>query len=256
MPNTTILKSGGACSDTSLPILYKDPAASAGSKFIYDALDTNSWPKQAAPILTDLWKNLVSGGDASFTNAAPGWGPGGFTSTAAGGQGLLLPATGKVAAGQLTGFAVSCWVKPTQNAGLRYIVGVDDSTQLTSQWTLYQSNQQFVAWTNKLAAGVTNNVIVPGTVYHVGLGYQGDGAGNFTPSIWLNGQVVGTPVSSAAATIYQPAQAVPRVLRNTGFSANSFDGTLYRLLFDDLSSGKTVAQVMADDFVAGLGRFS
>ncbi|GAB3763451.1 hypothetical protein GCM10028796_16960 [Ramlibacter monticola] len=254
--NTSVFKSGGACTDTSLPILYRDPAASSGSKWVLDALDSYSWPSQAAPSVGNSWVNLVTGADGSFFAGTSGWGgAGGFTSAAATGPEIRLPTTGKVASGQLTGFVVIAWVKPSAVSSNKFIVGMTDGAAGTSQYLIYQSAASFAFIANTLSA-TTYNGVVSGTVYQVAVGYQGNGAGTFTRSAWVNGVQNGTGTAAAAASIYQPSSSLPRVGKLPAFSTDAYDGTIYRTLFDDLSGGQTVAQIVAADYAAGVGRFS
>lgn len=255
---TTVLKAAGACTDTSLPILYRDPAASSGTKYVFDTLDTTSWPSQGAPTLASLWKDLLGGADATFAGAAPGWGGagGGFTCTGAAGQQINLPTSGRVANSHLPGFVSIIWVKPSQIAAIRLIAAMFDGTISNAQWLIYQDAAKVIFYANNGACTQYNNLTVGG-VFQVAVGYQGDGAGNYVRSSWVNGALLGAGAShTPAGGIFQPADTAPNVAKHSTFGANSFEGSIYRTFFDDLSGGKTVAQLVADDYAAGLGRFS
>lgn len=254
--NALLNKSAGACTDTTLPILYRDPAASSGSKWVLDALDSFSWPSQGAPSVGSAWVNLVSGNDASFFSGAATWGgSGGFVSAAATGPEVRMPTAGKLAAGNLTGFVVIAWVKPSAIVSNKFIVGMSDGLPANAQYLIYQSGASFAFIANTLSAP-TYNGVVAGTVYQVAVGYQGNGAGSFTRTAWVNGVQIGAGTAAVAASIYQPTSTVPRVAKAPAFGTDAYDGTIYRALLDDLSSGATVAQIVAADYAAGVGRFS
>ena len=251
--NSTVYKSAGACTDTTLPILYKDPAATSGTKFIYDALDTNSFAKQAAPTGTDVIKNLVSGADATFSGTVPGWAAsGGFTYPGSGSGRILLPTSGKVASNQLTGFYFGVWVKTASVTGVHGIGGLSNGTPGSSQYLIYQDDAKFVFSANSLGAAVYNGSTI-NTVYHLAVAYRGDGAGNFTWLNYVNGVALGAPQTAAAASIFQPSAANPD-LGGGGVTQSAL--TIYRTMFDDFSSGVSQAALVAADYNAGVGRFT
>jgi len=252
MPATsTVYKSQGLCTDMTLPIQFKDPAATPGTKAVFDALDTNSWARQAAPQAGDAWVNLVAGGDCSFSAALPGW-DGGFVFDGAAAQIITGPTGLKMAADDTKGFYFGCWAKfATVAAGNQHVASLGDGAVATSQFMIYRTGAILVLAANG-GAGQQFNGLQAGVPYHMAVGFQGDGTGKFVRSTWLNGAQLGAGALTAEA-IVQPAATRPTFGRNPNIG--NFAGEFNRWMYDALSSGATVAQLVAADYAAGAGRF-
>lgn len=248
-----IIKTNSAFTDTSIPILYRDQVITPSTQFVFDALDTYSWPKQGTPLTTDVWQNLASGSNATF-NVVPGWSSGFTFSGGASGSRIFLPTSGKVASNQTSGFLVIVWFKTTTVASgtLQSIAGITGGTPATAQWMLYLDGAKVITGSNG-AAGPQINGNAANTVYQVALAYDGDGAGNFVRSSWRNGQLIGQNAPAAAASILQPSDTNPGLGRMTGLP--SLQGTIYRCVFDTLTTTKSVAEIVAADYAANVGRF-
>ncbi|RKR82664.1 hypothetical protein BDD43_2849 [Mucilaginibacter gracilis] len=72
---------GVAFTDATLPKLYRDAIVNSGSKFLFDFSNSWCWPKQANPVITDTFVNLIdglSGATISGTNGGLTYGGGGI----------------------------------------------------------------------------------------------------------------------------------------------------------------------------------
>lgn len=247
-----IIKTDSTFSDASIPVLYPDSAMTESTKFVFDALDPASWSSQAAPTISSSWVDLAGGPAASFP-VAPGWDNGFTFAGGSTGAKIDLPASGKVAADQKSGFLAVVWIKPNSVSGLQSIAGSTNGTPAGAQWMMYQDSTQFIMASNGAAGPVISSVIA-GNIYQIAIGYEGDGAGNFVRSTWKNGVLVAQQAQHAAASIFQPTAALPSLGRVPGVP--SFDGKIYRCVFDILVTEKSIADIVAKDYADNLGRFA
>jgi len=252
MSNSTVFKSAGTCTDTSLPILYRDPAISVGSLFCYDALDTYSWPTQAAPggaaSLVDLSPVAAN---ASIAAVALGW-SNGFVFDSADADMITLPTSSKLASG-VTSFGVSFWFKPATIVGSgKDIFGIGDGGSFALvQYSLHRDLGAVYAYAN--GTQISSVPIVAGTVVQIGITIELSG-GTYTRRIWKNG--VNTSTTTNAAPMVQPTMPAAVIGGLAGVhGANGDDFTFYRCHADSLTT-RTAAQFIAADYAAGVGRFS
>lgn len=248
--STTVFKSAGACTDNTLPILYRDPAASAGSLFCYDALDSFSWPSQVAPTPGASLVDLLGIANATFGTPGITWNNG-FVFDSADADVLTLPASSKQVAG-VVGFAIAMWIKwPTATAALRGVMDLTDGSAATSQYALYRDGtNSLILRGNGGASGPTP--LVAATVYQVAITTE-LAAGNLTIRLWLNG--VQKVVLTRAAPMLVPAKAAMTIGGLSELGPNGDDFVLYRVHADNLTT-RSAAQFVSDDFAAGNGRFA
>lgn len=135
MSQTTVFKAVGACTDTSRPILYRDPAASAGSLFCLDSLDIYSWPSQAAPSGAATLVDLLDIASASIAATAMGW-SNGFVLDSADADAITLPVSSKLAS-NVPSFGLAVRLKFANiSAGAKGVFGIADSAAAT-QYSIY-----------------------------------------------------------------------------------------------------------------------
>lgn len=249
MPQATVFKSTGVCTDTSLPILYRDPAASAGSLYLYDALDLYSWPSQGAAAAGNTLVDLLDISNASFVTAPTGW-SNGFIFDGADNDRIVLPTSSKIAAGAV-GFGQTFWIKfATIAVGVKGILDLSDGTASTTQYGIYRDGTNLVVRVD--ANGFAPHTISSNVVYQIGITSELS-ASTYTHKLWINGQQVKTFTTSSPFVV--PA-ATAAIIGNMGsVSVNGDDFTFYRCHADNLST-RTAAQFIAADYAAGAGRFS
>ena len=245
--------------DTTLPKLYRDTAITPGTKWAYDALDTYSWPQQAAPTTGGAWRDMSpAGGDAIFSNSSLGF-SGGFTKSAAGF--LTCPASGKVAS-NAAGFLFILWLKyGTQpSSGYSGVAGCFDGNTL-NQYGITVNNDSlngtFVWRSGAVDLGVFENHPAAGTIMQVAISAKKLGNGTYTMAAYKNGALVATSNNGVTA-IQQPVTA-PRIgYTSTGAFTDTFAGTFYRSLFDDtstLADQSAITALVLKDYNANVGRF-
>jgi hypothetical protein len=245
----SVFKSSGACSDTSLPILYRDPAASAGSLFCYDALDTYSWPSQAAPVGAATLVDLLDVSDASIGATAMGW-ANGFVFDSADTDSITLPVSSKFAS-DTAGFAIAVWVKLTSvAAGIVPLFGLGDDNA-SSQYVVYRDAATLVARVDGTAMGP--QAVAADVVYQLGITSVLTG-GSYVNTFWLDGVAVKT--NTTAAPMAVPATMTACKIGTVSFmSVNGAAFTFYRAHADNLTT-RTAAEFIAADYTAGVGRFA
>lgn len=251
MPQATIFKSAGTCTDTSLPILYRDPAASSSTLFCYDVLDTYSWPSQAAPVGASSLVDLSAvGANASIGATALGWDDGFVFNGDA--DLITLPASSKLAS-DVAGFAISIWIKNTTAAGSgKGIAGIGEGfTYAATQWGLHRDagNMQY-AVDGDVRGGTA---ITVGAVTNWVITMELSGS-TYTHRLWKNGSVILTNTSTAPMVV--PTRVAANIGAQPGvFDAGGDDFVFYRCHADSLAS-RTAAQFVAAEYAVGVGRFS
>lgn len=254
MPNTTVFKSAGACTDTTLQKLYRDPAGSASTLFCYDALDRYSWPSQAAPSGVSTLVDLLDVANATISATALGFSSG-FVFDGVDADLITLPTSSKLAAG-VSKFGIAWWINPTTIVGsAKGISGIGSGSTFTNcQYALFRtgSNLLFNAVGNNAVGG--NLPIVAGVPVHVGITLELSG-GSYSCKAWLNGNQNGT-TAVIAGPMPEPGIAAATIGALTNiFNTAGDDFKFYRCQADSLAS-RTAAQFIAADYAAGLGRFS
>lgn len=248
MTAATIFKSAGTCTDTTQPFQPRDPAASAGSLFCYDALDPYSWPTQAAPTGTGPLVDLLDHANATIGVQAMGW-ANGFVFDSADTDRITLPASSKVAS-DAAGFGLTFWVKfASVAAGNKGVLDLSDDTAGSTQYGMYRSAADLVVRVD--GSTFAAQAIAAMTVYQVGVTSVLLG-GTYTHTLWLNGVAVKTTTTSSP--FVQPAKAACVIGTLAAVDANGDNFTFYRCHADNLST-RTAAQFIAADYAAGVGRF-
>ena len=248
-----ILKSDTAFTDVNIPILYRDMAISAGTLFCYDALDTFSWPSQAAPSGAAALIDLAQIANASIDAAAMGWGAsGGFVFTSDDADKITLPVSSKLAS-NVASYGFTFWFKPTTVADGLAIIGGLGASLTDVQYSFYRDGSILVVHADNTNIGQQNG-IVAGQVYQVGITIELSGS-TYTRKIFINGAQITSNTSTAPfATPSQAAFTFGAGLPGN-FSQNGDAFTLFRCHADALTS-RTAAEFIAADYASGVGRFS
>lgn len=258
---TIIQKIPGNVFSASLPKLYRDRAITAGCKFCFDAMDTYSWSKQAAPISSDQMVNLMDGlAAATFGATVPGW-TNGFT-FAAGADTINLPTSGKLAT-NAAGFLFVCWIKhgTPAGAGVQGVAGIGNNTTTDHQYSVSYD----IGTTGKLQLNGNGNwpaggyAFTPtvGNIYQLAIAAKQRVDLTYDIYYYVNGVLVSsyhdTKTSITATACTQPTVGIV----GSAFS-NSYVGTFYRAWLDDTSALASVADITAlvlADYTANTGRF-
>ena len=241
-----------------LPKLYRDAVIGTSTLAAYDAINTASWPKQAAPVTgvpsSDKWVNLVSGTADGLLNLA-GSGDigfsGGFTLNGGTRSMKLLNNTLPSAPSKVLGIT---WFKHRAQTNT-----TTDCILNCAQWIgLYMAQ---AAQTNVAAnrfyltgQGSANREIpigapVVGSVYQIAVYYE---SVTRIAKAFVNGVEVLSVGGFADLTTGTDGLWVG--LR-TGMSA-AYVGTIDRVVIDTLTDGRTAAEVVALDYALNAGRFS
>ena len=256
MPNATVFKSAGICTNASLPVLYRDPAITAGTLFCYDVLDPYSWPSQAATPGTASLVDLADNANASIAAVALGWGAsGGLVFSGAAADLITLPASSKLAA-NVSSFGFTCWVKLNALPAIGTYKGIAGIGEGGSH-TLSQYSLQIAGTGNlTLVAGGVGVGAVPavaGAVMQLGVTVE-LAAGVYTLKGWINNVLQAT--ATLAAPMVVPAALNATIGKNqTTLDSTGADFTFYRCHAAALTA-VSAAQFIAADYAAGAGRFA
>lgn len=249
MSNSTVFKSPAACTDVTLPRLFRDPGASDGSLFLYDALDPYSWPSQAAPSGAAQLIDLLDLANASIAAPAMGW-AGGFVFSNDDQDLITLPTSSRFPA-DAEGFAISFWLKLSSvAAGIAPLLGMVDNSNATTQYGLYRDGANIVPVIDGLSLGLEG--VSAGQVYQMAFTGELVGA-EYAVKFWLNGVLEKSALT--AAPLFVPTATNCRIGTMSWISVNGDAFTLYRVHADDLST-RTAEEFVTADYNAGFGRFA
>lgn len=263
--------------DSSLPILGRDPMLTPGSRFILDFADPYCWPSQAAPSANgQVVKNLVeSKADASIyfsPGQAPGFSGGGLTLGARAEQGVAIPDSVGMLASNNDGFLYSIWLK--------HGVQVNKVSQSLVAGNTYQTGAEnqyacaYVADTNvyrMYADGARNGDVAGievGQIVQLAIAYLPDGSGGHKVRLYKNGAQLFAD-SPAVGPLNIPVNvgrtcSIGRNSVGAGGFVQEWVGSVFRNWLEDISLAQPVvaqraayadAQV-AKDYAQNLGRFS
>jgi hypothetical protein len=265
MTQATVFKSAGTCTDTSLPILYRDTIIDPYTKYVYDALDTASWPSQAAPTTGQVISSLTNNAaDASFLEPdLPGF-SGGFVFTesavvspsgiATKTERIILPESAKIAASSV-GFASAIWIKHTGGTAGKQMQIAGWHHGLTGPWGIYKQDNTYTL----ICDGNTTNRtgIAPDVVHQIVVGRVSNGAGGYQVRYYVDGVLVDADTGNA--TVSQPStvpsQARIGYMPNVGTSSSigaTLNGKIYRAWLSDAETTVGVfTAAYLDALVAG-----
>ncbi|EIY4982803.1 hypothetical protein ML064_002311 [Klebsiella quasipneumoniae] len=242
--------------DTTLPLDYPDAVMTPRTLYLYDALDTTSYPPQADIGATN-WINLMPGLDPAQIGATVGWSNGfTFADATSGSEQILLPASSKVAA-DLPGFVFTVWIKHTATgSGSCGIAGVADSTG-TSQYAIWATTSGGVDTISMLANGTGTTVsftATPGSIYQITIALKKATSSTYTATYYKNGVVISTQTISATS-IKQPTD-VGRIGRLGSSFSLQWQGTVYRTWMNSLNDSDDISSLVSSDYSINSSRFS
>lgn len=256
---------GVTFTDNTLPKLYRESVITAGTRFLFDADDTYSYPSQATPVPgTTTWRDLSPvGATASFGSATPFEVNGFNMSTAVDpAKGIQLPASGKFTANPASGgFLVTYWFKYLSVSASSYasLMGLADNTSLGA-------NQYSVD--NETAGGTKIRVYVDssynqfdgvvGDIYQIAMAAKLLGNGTYQLMAFKNGALLGT--SSPGRTVLgQATGANPIIGCMSGSFAAGTNQKALRCWYDDTSTLANQAAITAlvlKDYTDNVSRFT
>lgn len=251
---------GTSFSDTSLPILYRDPMVAAGTQFLFDFKNTYSWSGQNAPTNGAVFKNLVNGGaDAAWANgAADGYAGGGAVISAS--AGYLNIGTGYT--GLYTGlnkFAVGCTVGMPAAFVASFYPGffgraVNTGT-LVARMDLELTGRNLRV--NQWSLGDYQQVLNTSTVYDIISTWEPSGVNAGTAKVFVDGVLVRTSAIGNTTLPVAGVAGTPWVFGNAGMGGGpDFKGRLFRCFAEDMTiSNRTPEQIAAANWAVVNGRF-
>lgn len=247
-----IFRLPGLFTDTTIPKLYRDKVITAGTKFCFDAKDTYSFPRQAAPVPgLDVWVNLVDGGPSGGFTGAIGF-DGGFKLASSGGRRIVLPASG-IAPANADGFVAIIWVKLGTATGGSVVLNAGSDynasgNQYAMTWSRAGGDLRFHVGGWQLNAVLTANA-KPEDVYQFAMSMKKRPSdGKYDLTAYINGVAKGKSIS-AYTSMPQPTASYPNPLIGAGpnLSDINWDGVVYRSVYDDCSV-KSAAELVALDY--------
>lgn len=252
-----------------LPKLYRDAVAGTGTKFIYDALNTVSWAKQAAPAdgtpSADKLVNLVDGSLDGVIHS-----PSGAGSSIAWSNGFVssdLSSSDKIVAlnGSVPSASTKCvgivWFKhgaqTTDGANNVIIANFADMLSISLATAAIASppvadNRFYIGSSGSAVQELTNvgdATTKVGTVFQMAVAYDNS-------SKKMLGFVNGVLVTTRDGYQNMTAPVNPHTLFQRVAVSSGYKGTFYRFLFDDLSDGRSAAEIVARDYALNNGRFT
>lgn len=277
---TLITRLSTAFTDTTLPILQRDPVIpNAGGVVLFDFKNPGTWPSQDSPVtsynslVNNSWPTLTA------TNTNQTYDPSTGRVTATSGTALFMEdASNRLFADTTANYCISFWVyMPSSNpAYATYFakgagntntnthsfivrVGIGDSERIE----MYRpSSTDGSATANAVSFGtptVDDDNLATDAVYRVGYAWSKN-AGQWQHKGILNN---GTPTSYANSTFGTGADGVQENAAWTGKlfgsagGASSTDLGVYRFYLENLTvSGRTPEQVWDADWARGNGRYS
>jgi len=260
MANSTIQQVPTAFTDTSLPILYRDPLINAGSLYLFDFTSAYCNPNPDGNLSAGaVFNNLVDGGAAaSILSGATAGGFANLTGKAglslSGGNNATLDLGAQYDfSTSLHPFVAIIWIKtPTTGftTGYPKVLSADGyaSAENIEQFSFDMASdgkQPRVGCGN----GTTSQALsIPDGQ---GLGAVSQIAMSWSPgvlSVFYNGALYNSTTTSVPATLAAPTVNVQ--------SRNAYNGRFYQTYLEDLQvSGLTAASVVAADYAIRSAHF-
>lgn len=213
--------------------LYRDAALTRYDVFAVDALDPQSWPKQANPVAGDLLIDISPADGASATLTAPAMTfNGGFIADGASIQKIDLPAVSCRPAATSRGNIAITWVYITaQPNQVRKLFGWLRSGPAVGSWGAHLAGAANGLQVVVFADGASGTVTLPASgLYMFAMGRVEDGNGGFLSRrrvVRSDGTVVSATGAASAATAAQPANA-PSTIGGDSTFGNSAIIRFYR----------------------------
>lgn len=255
---------GVTFTDNTLPKLYRESVITAGTRFLFDADDTYSYPSQATPVPgTTTWRDLSPvGATASFGSATP-FEVNGFNMSTAVDQakGIQLPASGKFTANPASGgFLVTYWFKYLSVSASSYasFMGLADTTSLgANQYSVDNGAPS----SNKIRVSVDSYLNqfdgVVGGIYQVAMAAKLLGNGTYKLMTFVNGTLLGT--SSPGRTVLGQATGANPIIGGSGGFAAGTNQKALRCWYDNTSTLADQAAITAlvlKDYTDNVSRFT
>lgn len=261
----TGIRYNGQYTDQNIPIRYKDTIIDKYTKYVFDSLDTQSWPSQSAPLSGNTWKSLTNQtATASFLSPDyPGFAGGGFnfaeytvsspSSIATKTEQIILPATAKIAASS-KGHAFAFWVNRTGGtSGKQTRIG-GWFYGFTGPFGLYQQDNTFTIICDGKHSDRSS--ISTNTRHQFAAARVDDGSGGYQIRFYVDGVMVDSKAGNS--TVSQPSTAPANATLghspDSGLSSSlaaTFQGRQYRHWMTD---AETIANVFtaayADQLIA------
>jgi len=260
MANGLFIQLPGEFSDTTIPKLYRDKLITAGTKFVFDSVDTFSWAKQTAPLATDVWINLLDGGATASFGTGIAFDKKAFKLIATGGDIITLPASG-IAASDADGFAMALWFLPDAPPYGSSIMTAADNFNTLNQYSMTWGESAANWALSVYVDGQKTDVGFPSTLpaatpLQLGLSYKKRASdGKYDLNVYKNGVSVRSFIS-AATTIKRPTTlTAPRIGDAPSYGQNGWQGHILRTWFDDCSI-KNAPDLIALDYAENLARLT
>jgi len=236
--------------DASLPIVARDPAIDAYTKFCFDVLDPYTWPSQAGAAIGASLIDLAENDNATVSTAALTWNNGlvfGPSSS------ILLPVSSNLASDVLS-FGISVWVKFANLSGTFDSIlthGKSGSGFDNTQYIIYSSGTSLL-WAISGQSFTSPFVLSIGRAYQIGITIVKSGL-DYIGTLWVDGVAVDSKTVSGPM-VSALTKTAARIGFGDIFGASSENLKLLRCNANALTSYSAV-QFIADDYAVGQSRF-
>ncbi|GAB7553126.1 hypothetical protein NRB_26320 [Novosphingobium sp. 11B] len=227
--------------------LYKDPALTKYDVFVIDALDTECWPSQAAPVAGSSVIDISPADGADGTFAAPLMGfDGGFVMDGTAIQTIALPASCQPATTSRGNIAMVWLYLPAAAGAIRKLFGWMRSGPVTGSWGAYLAGAQSGLQVSVMADGVSATLNLPASdLYLFALGRVEDGAGGFQYRRRIirasNAADITKAGAASGANAAQPSTAAASTIGGDASFGASAVSRFYRMRMVDVKQDANVA---------------
>lgn len=235
--------------------LYKDAALTRYDVFVIDALDPQSWPKQATPTNSDQIIDIspAAGASATFTSSFPSF-SGGFVHDGTATQAIILPASCQPAATSRGNIAMVWSYVFAVPSLIRKLFGWLRSGPTTGTWGAYSAGAASGLNIVVFNDGASSTITLPAAgLYLFAMGRVEDGAGGYKSRRRVirasDGSVVNAGGAASGATAGQPSSAASSTIGGDGSFGNSAAQRFYRMRMVDV---QTAAGVSSDAWFDGI----
>lgn len=261
---TLITKTTTAFTDTSLPILQKDPVLpNAGAVVLFDFKNVGTWSSQSSPVTTFTSLTTSSWPVLSASNANNTYSPSTGRVAATGATELPLETAGSRLFADLTAnYCFSIWIYvPTAFNFFETYLSKGTGSNTSSDRTLTVRGGSGTRLLDISRAGGTDqfNYVAPAAgVYRIGYAWSKNSGTwqyktcvNQSENAWQN-----SASGTAANGVYENTANNGALFGTAGGAAPTGLG-VYRFYLENLTvSGRTVTQVWDADWARGNGRYS